>query len=230
MLVPPYIGVDLDDCRDAITGDIEPSALEIIETMETYAEVSRSGCGIKMIGKGIMPTPDGRGKNYRRDPWKTGEGGIEFYQSGRFFALTGQRLDDSPEIISDLTEPLSMLHNRLYPPVAPRPRTTLKTADVDIATRITRCAKYLDKLPASISGQGGHDRLLAAACSTVRFGLEDGIALDLLHRFNRRANPPWGDRDIERKLSEAHKLAGAEFGVMLQRSRPFRLVMVGGAA
>src|SRR5215213_4996355 len=36
----PFCGVDLDRCRDPQTGKIEPWAQEIIEELESYAEVS----------------------------------------------------------------------------------------------------------------------------------------------------------------------------------------------
>src|SRR5262249_45355435 len=38
-------GIDLDTCRDPVTGEIEPWAQAIIDRMETYAEVSPSGMG-----------------------------------------------------------------------------------------------------------------------------------------------------------------------------------------
>jgi hypothetical protein len=213
MLFPPFVGVDLDDCRDPMTGAIDPVAMEIIAAMHTYSEISPGRCGIKLLGRGAMPTPDERGKNYRRDPWRTGQGGIEFYQHGRMFCLTGQHLEGTPAALSEITDPLAELYRKLYPPVPPRPAVRYDFAGD--ATRIIRCGKYLDKIPASVSGQGGHDRLLHAACICVRFGLEDGTALDLLHRFNLRADPPWHERDIDRKLNEARKLAGHEAGAML---------------
>jgi len=42
-----FIGIDIDDCRDPETGVIAPWALEIIDAVPTYWEVSPSGTGVK---------------------------------------------------------------------------------------------------------------------------------------------------------------------------------------
>jgi len=47
-----YFGVDLDHCRDAATGVIEPWAMEIVEKLDTYTEISPSGTGLHLIGRG----------------------------------------------------------------------------------------------------------------------------------------------------------------------------------
>jgi putative DNA primase/helicase len=48
----PFFGVDLDDCRNPVTGEIIARSRVIIERFKTYSEVSPSFCGVKMIGKG----------------------------------------------------------------------------------------------------------------------------------------------------------------------------------
>ena len=217
-LATPYVGVDLDDCRDPESGAIVLRAAVLIEEFSTYSEVSRSMRGVKLIGKGSMATPDGRGKNYRRDPWGTGTGGIEFYGDGRFFALTGQRVPGTSAGVNDITAPLASLYLVLYPPAPPRAMRIVRS-DVAESDRVKRARAYLHKLPPSVSGQGGHGRLLHAACTLLRFGLANSDALDLLHEYNRRAIPPWDDRDVARKLSEAHKVV-TNFGALLVDREP----------
>src|SRR5262249_43814510 len=51
----PYVGVDLDDCRDPSTGRIHPRAAAIVERFGTYTEISQSARGVKLIGRGAMP-------------------------------------------------------------------------------------------------------------------------------------------------------------------------------
>jgi hypothetical protein len=211
----PCFGVDLDDCRDPHTGIIHPRAWAIIQNLRTYCEISPSQRGVKLLGIGNMPTPDGSGKNYRHDPWGCGRGGIELYRRGRFFTLTGNRLDGTPATIEPRERELAALYGQLYPTLPPRPiQRGFRSTD---GTGIRRAAAYLARLPASISGNGGHAALLYAACCTLRFGLSDSDALGLLNRFNQRCSPPWADRDITRKLVEAHKLVSSDFGCMLQR-------------
>ena len=51
----PYCGIDLDNCRDPQTGDIKSWAREILDKLESYSEVSQSGCGIHVIVKAQLP-------------------------------------------------------------------------------------------------------------------------------------------------------------------------------
>jgi hypothetical protein len=126
----------------------------------------------------------------------------------------------------------------LYPPRPARLASRCGSSNVHVGDRGRRCAAYLAKLPASIAGAGGHDRLLHAACTTIRFGVSDSDALSLLREYNRRAQPAWDDADLERKLSEARKLASGQEGSMLvdrpkseplaDRHRRRRTILTGG--
>ena len=73
----PFVGVDLDDCRNPETEVIEPWAVSLLGELDTYCEISPSGTGLKAICKGTWPV---RGKR---------RGNVEVYRSGRYFALTG---------------------------------------------------------------------------------------------------------------------------------------------
>jgi putative DNA primase/helicase len=77
----PYVGIDLDDCRDPKSGKIAPWAKEIIDLIpEGYTEVSPSGRGIHIICRGTV-----RGGGMRKGP-------IEMYSRDRYFAITGHQL------------------------------------------------------------------------------------------------------------------------------------------
>lgn len=74
----PFVGIDLDRCRNQDTGEIEPWADEIIQALDGYAEVSPSGAGVHVIVRGKAP-------NRRR-------GSVEVYSTERFFTVTGRAL------------------------------------------------------------------------------------------------------------------------------------------
>jgi primase-polymerase (primpol)-like protein len=74
----PFAGIDLDDCRDPETGELEPWAEKAVEVFGGYAEVSQSGTGVHIIVRGKAPNKK-RGK-------------AEAYSSERFFAMTGRVL------------------------------------------------------------------------------------------------------------------------------------------
>jgi primase-polymerase (primpol)-like protein len=71
----PYAGIDLDNCRNPKTGELEEWAAEIIRGLGGYAEVSPSGKGVHVIVRGKAP-------NKRR-------GRVEAYSSERYFTITG---------------------------------------------------------------------------------------------------------------------------------------------
>lgn len=90
----PFVGIDLDDCRDAGSGELTGWATSIIKGLDTYGEVSPSGTGVKLWAEGRLPV-DNSGQRTR---WEGGE--VEIYQHGRFFAVTGHRLESSPSKIN----------------------------------------------------------------------------------------------------------------------------------
>ena len=87
----PFVGVDLDDCRDPKSGHIEPWALKIADRVqEGYVEASPSGTGVHIILEGTVRD----GGRSRKKVHLNGEvvGEIEMYSRGRFFTITGVAL------------------------------------------------------------------------------------------------------------------------------------------
>jgi putative DNA primase/helicase len=79
----PFVGVDLDYCRDPQSGEIAPWAQKAIaRVQEGYIEISPSGTGIHIIVEGKMRAE----KTQRKIP---GGGKIEMYCQARFFTITG---------------------------------------------------------------------------------------------------------------------------------------------
>jgi len=95
----PYVGIDLDKCRDPETGEWEDWALDVMQDVGGWIEISPSGTGAHIIVKGTIPGNKNR------------KGNVEMYETARFFTVTGdlvdeqgQRLDDdddTPEIVSN---------------------------------------------------------------------------------------------------------------------------------
>jgi DNA-binding transcriptional ArsR family regulator len=83
-------GIDLDKCRDPETGAISDAARALLDTLDSYCEVSPSGTGVKVWVLGKLP------KSFRATAPAAGIARIEVYSDRRFFAVTGQRLDGYP--------------------------------------------------------------------------------------------------------------------------------------
>lgn len=98
----PFVGIDLDHCRDAVTGELEAWARAIVEQMRSYTEVSPSGTGLRILVQGTLPP------QHRKD------GDIEMYENGRFFTMTGLHLDGTPPDIEARQEALAALHDAVF--------------------------------------------------------------------------------------------------------------------
>lgn len=69
---------------------------------------------------------------------------------------------------------------------------------------VERCRRYVARMPASVSGQGGHDAAwLAAQAITRGFGLPISDGLPILQEFNQRCQPPWSDKELWHKIEDA---------------------------
>lgn len=93
----PYAGFDLDNIIDE-QGTIADWAKMWLLDMATYAEISPSGRGVKGIAIGKLP---GSGIN---------AGSVELYDQGRYFTITGRRLDGHPAE----PQPVNGALDRLY--------------------------------------------------------------------------------------------------------------------
>lgn len=79
-------GIDLDHCRNAETGDLDPRARAIVDRLNSYSEVSLSGTGVHILVRARLP------RSYVMR-------GLEVYPKGRHFILTGNHLAGTPETI-----------------------------------------------------------------------------------------------------------------------------------
>ena len=90
--------------RDHASGDLAAWAVWVVATMRTYCEISPSKTGLKMFCWGTLP----KGKRNASE-----ERGVEMYDSGRYFTVTGLHLPDSPLEISSRNSDLHHLYKTL---------------------------------------------------------------------------------------------------------------------
>jgi primase-polymerase (primpol)-like protein len=99
---------DLDRCRDALTGSLEAWASDLVGELDTYAEVSPSGYGVRLFCYGQLPS---RGRK---------KGPVECYDTARYVTITGQRLEGTPTTVKAPGAKLQEIHARYWPaPVPP---------------------------------------------------------------------------------------------------------------
>jgi putative DNA primase/helicase len=116
-------GVDLDDCRDPDTGELEPWADELLAGVATYTEISPSGTGLHLYGLGFIP--DGGNRADVSD----GAGHLEMYDSGRFFTVTGARVDGTPDAVEQVNDEIADVHAARIADDEPDPKTPKPAGD-----------------------------------------------------------------------------------------------------
>ncbi len=108
-----YIGIDIDKCVTYAADDAEKVnpiinnfAKEIIDTLDSYTEFSVSGTGIHIIIKGSLPqSVVGTGR-------KSAKYGLEIYQHGRYFTMTGNR--ENSNDIYERTDELAEIFEKYF--------------------------------------------------------------------------------------------------------------------
>jgi KaiC/GvpD/RAD55 family RecA-like ATPase len=201
----PFIGIDLDGCRNPDTGEVSEWAKEIVTRFGSYAEISPSKSGVKIWCAGEWPFTGGQKTLIDLPAVSDKPPGIEVYSRLRYFAVTGQRLRGCHEIQTCQDQVAWLVAKYFTQTSAPTARPALPSGD----QVIERARKYLAKLDASVSGQRGHDRCFHAACVLVLgFGLFQDDALALMHEFNQRCEPAWSERELRHKVEQASKVPG----------------------
>jgi hypothetical protein len=100
--------------------------------------------------------------------------------------------------------------------IAPTPVRVHET-DLDIEMREKRARAWIAKADIAISGQHGSARTISVAVRIVRgFDLPKELALSVMQDWNRLCDPPWTDRDLKRKIDDAHRHGRMEWGAMLK--------------
>lgn len=98
-----YFGVDLDKCLDNTD-----FCDEFVESLQSYAEISKSGTGLHIICKGKLP--DGAKKR----------GNVEMYSAGRYFICTGNIYNPNYTTVRNCTETIKVLHSKYLPTNIPK--------------------------------------------------------------------------------------------------------------
>lgn len=200
----PYCGIDLDGCRDVDSGKVQEWAREIILGFNSYAEVSPSGTGVKIFcrakwGLGRKIAVAGAAKVCDKEP------GIEVYDHGRYFAVTGIKLRGMPDEPTECQDAITWLRQMYFAGVQ-------RSKDDDFrgeASVLDRARKYVAKLPGAVSGSHGHNATFHAACVLVLgFSLGEDDAFALMQEYNQRCEPAWLEKDLLRKVREANKQTG----------------------
>jgi primase-polymerase (primpol)-like protein len=168
-----WSGVDQDKCRNKDTGKIDSAALDVVNQLRSYTEISPSLTGVKTLVKGVKP--EGRCKL----------AGVEIYSAGRFFTLTGLHLPGTPLTIEDRQAELAALHASLFPVVEKAPVVVADILeDIPPVAVSSLSPEQSEKLKTLLAKSAGapvgcrSDADFAVCCEAVRMGLDPDEVYD----------------------------------------------------
>jgi hypothetical protein len=217
----PFVGVDLDACRDPKTGVIAPWAHAVLRRFgRTYTEVSPSGTGIRLFVRARLPGLQGKRTCKPKFPKAYGSKSPELMLCTERVALTmtgnvifgrDQILDGEPAIASVLES--------FFPPKGPATGHPSSYVPVDrrLLTRLLnecesshdRSGKDFKLCRTAIAKRWSPDEVWQLVCSRSKFAERDRAYFDLTWRNAARFMQTAGA-----SIDDPHRLAAivrAEF-------------------
>ncbi len=201
------VGVDLDDCRSPIDGSLSGWAEPIVAALDSYAEVSPSGTGVKFWCRGprppTRPGTKGTGRRSRKLDGKLlpGDGAVEVYTHGRLFCLTGRKLPGKPSALLDCSEAMQRLYARL-PSIEPQqagPKTPCPEPTDDdelLIRRLCRCPRRAALWRGDTGRYGSASEADLALVSHLLWWTDGDLArVDALFRLSGLMRPKWDRPD-----------------------------------
>lgn len=201
VLTLPLVGVDLDDCRDPLSGTLTPEAEAIVREFDSYTEVSPSGTGVKIFARGVLP---GSGRKC---------GPIEMYTTARYFTCTGQRVAGTNAEIRNAQPAVDHLLSTVFAGAAVRPAAppaaccplgacgASVTLDpvlrdiIDRAMAATNGGKFQALFAGDFSAYPSQSEADLALCSMLGFWTSNDVVLmDGLFRASGLMRPKWDEQ------------------------------------
>lgn len=206
----PFVGIDLDDCRDPETGEIDQWAQGILDRVDSYIEISPSGTGIHLIVRGVLPGD----RNRRSD--------IEVYEDFRYFTVTGRPVSGagSSDGVSECQHNLETIYEQhLSGEEAAEPDTEWLSGDyegpdlegapegdqelIERARRADNGQKFDRLWRGSTAGFASHSEADMSLCSMLAFWTQkDPERMDRLFRRSGLMRPKWDEQRGDQTYGE----------------------------
>ncbi|PTL37662.1 phage/plasmid primase, P4 family [Alkalicoccus saliphilus] len=190
--------IDFDDCIQS--GEIIPDAQVLVDSFNSYTEISQSGKGLHIFIKGKKPGE--RSKN----PSK----GIEVYEKKRFIAVTGNHLEGTPLAVEEQQEVLDYVYDLYFPPKAFEANNTVETDlpsspeledndIISIASKAINGRKFQDLYAGNWESQSYESQSEAdqALCNLIAFYTQDPEQIDRIFSGGGLYRQKWDREDYK---------------------------------
>ena len=234
-----YAGIDLDHVIEA-DGTLKEFAQDIINMMNSYTEVSPSGTGVHILFKLTCPLSEIGDRN------RDSKLGIEVYDKGRYFTVTGRAYGEQKPI-AERTEELRLVYAKyllsVREPEKPKPQVptskvsvpSVKSENVFVYSELSDY-DLLDKMFSSrrggeiralfngdISGYGSQSEADLALCSHLVYWTSgDFSRVDSLFRQSGLMRDKW-DKSIKGQTYGAITISKALSSRVMEYVPPVRI-------
>lgn len=184
----PFVGVDFDDCIDLETGVVDQLLSERIDALATYTELSMSGTGVHCIARATLTTP-GRKR-----------GKVEMYDTGRFFATTGNHYAGTPLFIEDRQEAIDSLHAEVFGKenetmLLPSVKSASDDEILQRAREAKNGAKFDSLWAGNTAGYASQSEADLALCGILAFWtVGDTAQIDRMFRLSGLMREKWDEK------------------------------------
>lgn len=200
-----FCGTDLDDAIDPATGKLKPWAQKIVDTLDSYTEVSPSGTGVKILTRGKKP-----GTRCKKG---LDDGEVEMYDNARYFCLTGKLCQGVPTTVEERTKQVALVYDDVFGKTPDKKEKGKKKAAetptvrlaaqplsdyelIEKATAARNGFKFSRLMNGDISDYGGdHSRADAGFCTMLAFWCDrDPQQMDRIFRSSGLMRAKWDEK------------------------------------
>ena len=190
------MGLDFDHVRDPVSGEWNAEALDEITRLDSYAEMSPSGTGAHVICIAEIP-----GKRRRAGP-------REMYESGRYFTVTGNKIEGTNQAVRTAQTEVTDLYNKWFPTVNTQEEKRKKSPELSDADVLNLCrnAKNAEKFNrlyvGNIKGFPSQSEADLSLCSIMAFYTQNKDQLNKLFCGSKLFRDKWDREDYGTKTLE----------------------------
>lgn len=230
MLGNGYFGVDLDNSEEDNQAEFEKIKNHFIKDLNSYTEYSQSGLGIHIICKGVLPIGTRR------------KGKIEMYDSARYFAITGNVVENTTTNINERTQTIKKLHEFYFKTTPTKytfkkenePRRSISLSDEEIIKKASESNNgslfnclYFGQWESLYSSQSEADM---AFCSMLAFWTgKNKDQMDRMFRCSQLYRDKWdqqrgqntyGEKTLQAAINRCIDVYAPSFNVGVQTYNP----------
>ena len=185
------IFIDIDHC--IIDGEPDERAKDILNTFNTYCEISQSGNGLHVFAFGTIPRS-----------FKNPKNGVEMYAEKRYCAMTGNLFGDVTSISKD-QRGIDYVFNKYKTPkqeqTAHVVNSNLSLSDAEIISKAQKNdSKFRNLWIGDWNEYGSHSEADLALCSRLAFWTDGNKSrIDSLFRASGLYRDKWNRNDYRKR-------------------------------